>query len=255
MIFIDKLTVMIGRARCLSTLLSLKVDHGLRTTLPGGCAFCLGPCPPRAPWCAACLAALPWNRPACRRCAEPLPPGAPDWCGRCLTSPPAFDGARVGLRYEAEVATLLQRFKFAADPRAGTLLVALMARDLARLDAAERPALLVALPRHRRRARAAGLDTGPWLTARLARALGLPWIVPRRRRDTPTQRGLDRRARRHNLRDAFVVGRELPSRVALVDDVMTTGASLGALAEACRTAGAEHVEAWAAARTPLAAGR
>ncbi|WP_240464702.1 ComF family protein [Modicisalibacter sp. 'Wilcox'] len=246
---------MIGRARRLSTSFSARVDRGLRTTLPGGCAFCLGPCPPQAPWCEACLAALPWNRPACRRCAEPLPPGAPDWCGRCLSSPPAFDGARVGLRYESEVAALLQRFKFAADPRAGTLLVALMARELATLDAAERPELLIALPRHRRRAREAGLDTGPWLTARLARTLGLPWYTPQRRRDTPTQRGLDRRARRRNLRDAFVVGRELPARVALVDDVMTTGASLGALAEVCREAGAQHVEAWAAARTPLAGGR
>ncbi|WP_233440335.1 ComF family protein [Modicisalibacter coralii] len=223
----------------------------LRQTLPGPCAFCLGTCPPGAPWCPACLKALPWNRHACRQCAEPLPEHAAPLCGHCLKAPPAFGEARVALRYEHEVAALVHRFKFSAEPRAGTLLVALMVESLVGLERADMPTLLVALPRHRQRAREAGFDTAPWLAARLSRQLGIPWYCARRVKATPTQRGLDRRARQRNLRGAFAVDRRLPAHVALVDDVMTTGASLDALARVCRDAGAQRIEAWAAARTPL----
>ncbi|MCA1768746.1 MAG: ComF family protein, partial [Halomonas sp.] len=81
--------------------------------------------------------------------------------------------------------------------------------------------------------------------------LEVPLVRARRRRNTPTQRGLGREERRRNLSGAFVIDAALPPRVVLVDDVMTTGATLDALAVACRAAGAEQVEAWAIARTPL----
>lgn len=240
-----------GRAGSKSTLAIDYVDKRLRRALPGRCAFCLGRCLPDAPWCRACLGVLPWNHHACMQCAEPLPEAAPRYCGHCLRRPPAFDVARIGLRYEDEVAALLQRFKFGYDPRAGHLLVSLMKESLAELEGEQLPDLLVALPRHRRRAREQGFDPGPWLAERLAARLGLPWYQPRRLRETPSQRGLDRLARRRNLKGAFVVDTALPARIALVDDVMTTGASLDALAAACRAAGGDYVEAWAVARTPL----
>ncbi len=72
-----------------------------------------------------------------------------------------------------------------------------------------------------------------------------------RHRNTPSQRGLDRDERQRNVRGVFRVGVPLPARVVLLDDVMTTGATLDALALACRQAGAREVEAWAVARTPL----
>lgn len=223
----------------------------LRRTLPGRCAFCLGRCLPSAPWCGACLAALPWNRHACAQCAEPLPETAPRYCGHCLRRPPGFAVARIGLRYEDEVALLLQRFKFGFDPRAGNVLLSLMNESLTGLEQEQLPDLLVALPRHVQRAREQGFDPGPWLAERLAARLELPWCQPRRLRETPSQRGLDRVARRRNLSGAFALDIELPARVALIDDVMTTGASLDALAVTCRAAGASHIEAWAVARTPL----
>ncbi|WP_244612979.1 ComF family protein [Modicisalibacter radicis] len=227
------------------------VDRRLRRALPGRCAFCLGRCLPDAPWCRACLIALPWNRHACVQCAEPLPESAPRYCGHCLRRPPAFTVARIGLRYEDEIAALVQRFKFGHDPRAGHLLASLMSETLAGLESEQWPDMLVALPRHPQRAREQGFDPGPWLAERLAARLRLPWHQPQRLRETPSQRGLDRLARRRNLKGAFVVDGALPERVALVDDVMTTGASLDALATACRAAGAGYVEAWAVARTPL----
>ena len=251
LLFMMKLTEMAGRMGPKPALVVNQVDKMLRRALPGRCAFCLARCMPNVPWCGPCLAVLPWNRHACVQCAEPLPAASPRYCGHCLRRPPAFAVARIGLRYEDEIALLLRRFKFGYDPRAGNLLVSLMNESLAGLEREQLPELLIALPRHRQRAREQGFDPGPWLTERLAARLGLPWYQPRRLHATPSQRGLDRLARRRNLKGAFAVETALPERIALVDDVMTTGASLDALAVACRGAGARHVEAWAVARTPL----
>lgn len=243
----------------MSTLWRNEVDDWLRRALPGRCAFCLAACAPGRPWCGDCHAALPWNRSACPVCAEPLPATllattGPRPCGHCLRRPPAFERARVALRYEGEVAGLMQRFKFHASPRAGTLLVTLLEEGLeeSRVDV-EPPQALMPVPLHPRRARERGFDQGRWLAERLAARLEVPLVMARRKKDTPSQRGLDRRGRRGNLRGAFHVPETLPPRVALLDDVMTTGATLDALARACRRAGAEEVEVWAVARTPLEA--
>ncbi|MGC3871900.1 ComF family protein [Halomonas sp. GXIMD04776] len=155
------------------------------------------------------------------------------------------------MRYEGAVAALVQRFKFAGEPRAGALLVDLMLASLSRLPREECPEMLIAVPRHPVRAKEFGFDQAVWLAQQLARRLEIPCLMARRIRCTPTQRGLDRRARLRNVQDAFGLEAALPAHVAVVDDIMTTGASLDALAETCRKAGAIHVEAWAAARTPL----
>lgn len=248
---VNKLTESLSQWRLLSTRASVWVDHLLRRHLPGRCAFCLGKADRERPWCAACFAELPWNLPACPHCAEPLP-GRPEArpCGRCLRCPPSFDGSRVPLRYERELAGLVQRFKFEASPRAGAVLLALFEAGLPEAALAW-PQALVPVPLHPRRARERGFDQGEWLARRLARRLERPLVRARRCRDTPSQRGLDRVERRRNLSRAFVIEAPLPPRVALLDDVMTTGATLEALAAACRAAGAREVEAWAVARTPL----
>ncbi|MFC3286339.1 ComF family protein [Litchfieldella rifensis] len=243
----------------LSTKIMMRVDSLLRHALPGHCAFCLGTAERGAPWCEPCLMALPWNLPACPRCAEPMAAGVievANVCGACLRHPPSFARARVPLRYQGDVAILVQRFKFSASPRAGTLLLTLLETALrSELDqpvdsGTAWPQALVSVPLHFRRARQRGFDQADWLTRRLARHLGVPCHGARRLRMTPTQRGLKREERQANLRHAFEVRGPLPSRVALVDDVMTTGATLEALAQACLAAGADEVEAWAVARTP-----
>ncbi len=247
----NKLTASLSQWRALSTRAGFGVDQWLRRQLPGRCAFCLGIAEQAHPWCGTCFAALPWNLPACPRCAEPLLgrlQARP--CGRCLRDPPSFDRSRVPLRYAQEVAGLMQRFKFSGSPRAGAVLLALLEAGLPEAALAW-PEALVPVPLHPRRARERGFDQAEWLARRLARRLQLPLVRAQRRRNTPTQRGLDREERRRNLSGAFVIEAALPYRVVLLDDVMTTGATLGALAVACRAAGAREVEAWAVARTPL----
>jgi ComF family protein len=228
------------------------IDIGLRRALPGRCGFCLAPSIPDRPWCQACLEALPWNLPACPGCAEPHPSGSlvGRRCGHCLTRPPAFLRAQVPLCYEDEVARLMQRFKFHASPRAGNVLLELLELGLGP-QALAWPDTLVPVPLHPKRARERGFDQADWLARRLAARHGLSLSRAARRQHTRSQRGLDRAERYRNLSDGFVVAGRLPPRVALLDDVMTTGATLDALAQACLAAGAHEVEAWAVARTPL----
>lgn len=227
-------------------------DRGLRRALPGRCGFCLAPAARDRPWCESCFEALPWNLPACPGCAEPQPAGSLSGrrCGHCLTRPPAFLRSWVPLRYEEEVAQLMQRFKFHASPRAGYVLLELLERGMGP-QALAWPEALVPVPLHPRRARERGFDQADWLARRLAARHGLRLSRAIRREHTRSQRGLDRAERYRNLRQGFEVKGPLPARVALLDDVMTTGATLDALAEACLAAGAREVEAWAVARTPL----
>ena len=199
--------------------------------------------------CPACVAALPWHRCACRQCAAPLP--APGICGACLVRPPPLHAARAAFLYAAPLDRLLPRFKFHQDLAAGRLLSQLMAEAFAPLP---RPQALVPVPLHRARLRRRGYDQALELARPLARALRLPLRVDvlRRIRDTSAQSQLDAAARRRNLRDAFDVrdGAAMPTHVALVDDVMTTGATLHAAALALRRAGVARVDAWVCARVP-----
>ncbi|MGQ4880300.1 ComF family protein [Billgrantia sp. LNSP4103-1] len=231
------------------------INRGLVLALPGRCSFCLAPAEPERAWCRACFEALPWNMAACPSCGEPLPSGSRSarLCGRCLTRPPAFLRSRVPLRYEDDVAGLMQRFKFHASPRAGHVLLELLERGLG-LQALAWPQALIPVPLHPKRARQRGFDQADWLARRLAVRHGLDMSCATRPKHTRSQRGLDRTERYRNLRSGFVVKESLPPRVALLDDVMTTGATLDALAEACLAAGAREVEAWAVARTPLPGG-
>ncbi len=215
---------------------------------PAHCLVCREPAGVDAGLCPACLRDLPWNHCACRRCGLPLPAPAPA-CGHCLRRPPPLTETRPVFRYERPLDRLLPRLKFHQDLAAGRHCAALMAEALA---AAPRPQAIVPLPLHRTRLRARGFDQTLELAAPLARALGLPLRddLLARVRETAPQSRLDAPTRRRNLRGAFAVrpGVALPAHVALVDDVMTTGATLHAAADALLRAGVTRVDAWVCAR-------
>lgn len=199
--------------------------------------------------CAACRDALPWNHSACLRCALPLP--VPGTCGACLQKPPAMTETHAVFVYGFPLDRLVPRLKFHHDLAAGRLLSELMAE---RLAAVALPVAVVPVPLHPSRLRRRGYDQALELARPLARTLQLP-LVPDllvRVRATSAQSELDAGARQRNLRRAFAVRThvELPLHVALVDDVMTTGATLQAAATTLRRAGVARVDAWVCARVP-----
>ncbi|KGM56695.1 hypothetical protein N799_02020, partial [Lysobacter arseniciresistens ZS79] len=163
--------------------------------------------------------------------------------------------ARAACLYRPPLDRLLPRFKFHRDLAAGRLLARLMAVALAPLAHAwPAPATLVPVPLHRARLRRRGYDQALELARPVATTLGLPLQAGAlvRVRHTDPQSTLDADARRANLRDAFrvVPGVALPAHAVLVDDVMTTGATLHAAADALRRAGVARVDAWVCARVP-----
>lgn len=197
--------------------------------------------------CAHCHHALPWQGPACQHCALPLP--QPGTCGQCLQRPPPQTETHAVFDYAFPVDRLVPRLKFHADFAAGRVLAQCMVERWAALPP---PEALVPVPLHRARLRQRGYDQARELARPVARALGLPLRedLLRRCRPTTAQSRLSALARARNLRDAFVVDARapLPAHVVLVDDVMTTGATLHAAARALQRAGVLRVDAWVCAR-------
>jgi ComF family protein len=175
-------------------------------------------------------------------------------CDACRRSPPPLACVVAPFLYAAPLDRWLPRFKFHHDLAAGRLLSQLMLEACA---AAPRPEALVPVPLHRTRLRSRGYDQALELAKPLARALSLPLRADllSRSRATAAQSSLHATARQGNLRGAFVVTATagespLPTHAALVDDVMTTGATLHAAARALLDAGIARVDAWTCARTP-----
>lgn len=204
--------------------------------------------------CADCADLLERNAPACARCAQPLPQPAPA-CGKCLQHPPAFDAASAGFRYIAPLDHLVQRLKFDDALAVGP---ALLPHWIASLRAqreadAPWPGLLLPVPLHRARLRSRGYNQALELARALGRALAIEVRADalQRTRATAPMPGLDWDTRRRNVRGAFAVSAAgLPAHVALVDDVMTSGATLDAAARALKAAGVARVEAIVLARKP-----
>lgn len=180
-------------------------------------------------------------------CALPTPNG--EVCGACLKRPPRFDRCRAVHAYAFPADVLVQRLKYASE----LALAGFLAGQLAQaVSPHPLPDLILPMPLHPRRLGERGFNQAVELGRRLSSRLGVPMQadVCQRVRDTPAQAGLDLKDRRRNLRGAFHCGADLAGlHVALLDDVMTSGASLDELALAVRNAGAREVEAWVVART------
>jgi ComF family protein len=229
-----------------------KVDHLLDAVLafwlPPTCTLCGAPGADRLPLCEGCHTELPWLGSACRRCAEPLPVSGV--CGRCLRHPPAQDAAYAAFVYASPLDRLVQGLKFGRRLGHARLTGALLARA-ATEHAWPRPQLLIPVPLHDGRLRQRGYDQALVLGREVGRRLGLPvdWRSCRRLRATAPQTGLDFAARRRNVRGAFaVVQPPGVDHVAVLDDVMTTGATAGALAAALKRAGVARVDVWTLCR-------
>lgn len=157
--------------------------------------------------------------------------------------------------YRFPIDRLVRRFKFSADLAIGAYLGDAVTRAVA---VAPMPDLLLASPASSARLRERGFNPALVLARRIESGLGIAVDsrILAKVRHTPAQAGLDRPARRRNLRGAFVVRRRLDGmHVAVVDDVMTTGATLSALARVLKDAGAARVSGWVVARTPEPPGK
>lgn len=198
--------------------------------------------------CAACEAALGRSAAACVRCAIPLSSG--DVCGRCRARAPAFDRALAAFEYRYPLDRLVQRFKYGGDLAVGRWLAEALAARVSREACPDR---LLAPPSSARRLRERGFNPALEIAKVVARRVGSHCALDGlgRVRDTAAQPGRNREERRRNLRGAFRCRLDLRGEhVALVDDVMTTGATADECAAVLKAAGAARVSVWVVARTP-----
>ena len=211
--------------------------------------------------CEACLQRterLP--APPCMICGGPLDsPVSPDpRCSRCLASAPAFARARAVARYlpaaegqPGTLASVIRRHKYAFDQSLGRALAEYLGHNLPL--AAQDYDVVVPVPLHRRRLLERGFNQAALLAAEVARRLDRPLDVRslRRVRATAAQTARDLEERRRNVRGAFAVSNAAKIhalRVLLVDDVMTTGATVDECARALLRAGAASVDVFTLAR-------
>ena len=198
--------------------------------------------------CAACAADLPrLYGEGCPRCALASPAGAV--CGRCLARPPHFDGTMAALAYGFPADVLVHALKYRGELAVAELLAQLLAERVSR---AERVDCLLPVPISRNRLRERGYNQALEIARHLARANGVA-LAPelcRRVRDTPAQTDLPWAERATNVRGAFrSEGAVTGARIAVLDDVMTTGATLDEIAATLKRAGAASVVNWVVART------
>ena len=219
----------------------------LRAALPQTCALCAAPAGP-ALLCAACDRALPRLPPGCPQCALPSIDG--DLCGQCLAAPPAFDRSQSAFVYAFPLDRLVQAFKYHGTLAWGGWFAQAMLAQRARPPAAD---VLIPVPLARGRQRERGFNQALEIARPLARRTGIPLLSGAviRLRETPPQASLPWADRATNIRGAFACTTELTGlRALVVDDVMTTGASLDEFARTLKRAGAASVENWVVARTP-----
>lgn len=240
---------MIKGLEALSTMLALKVNS------EGSCVACLEPVASFG-LCTGCRDELPWNRWQCRQCALPLAfPSDRLTCGECLQAPPPFTRVIAPWHYRFPVDRMIHRYKSSGQRAFAKPLLYGLGQHLADVlkdQPDQTPDLLIPTPMHPARRRARGFNQASDIAEHLSRELNLPWATDLsiRNRKTRTQRGLDRQARLTNLAGIFEVVKTPPPRVAIIDDVVTTGATIRLFTNALKRAGAQEVQVWALARTP-----
>jgi len=224
--------------------------RALDALLPPRCLSCGRPVGPLGALCAACWEDIDFvASPFCACCGYPFEfdPGGEPLCGACSREPPAFDRARFVMRYGEASKALVLRFKHGDRTEGAPAFAEWLARAGAELVAEAE--LLAPVPLHRIRLFTRRYNQAALLCRGLSRVTGLPVLqdLLLRRRHTPPQGRLSAAGRRRNVAGAFAVNparREqlVGRRVLLVDDVMTTGATVSACAKVLRRQGAAAVD-------------
>ncbi len=198
--------------------------------------------------CEDCRVALPNSDLACPVCAAP---GSSMVCGGCLSEPPQFDATIAAFEYAFPLDRLVQALKFSANLSLVDFFSEALANKLRTQTTNSHPDVIVALPLAPKRLAARGFNQSALVADRVSKLLSIPvaHTAMLRIRETPPQAGLSRDQRRRNIRGAFDCALPLDGKyIAIVDDVLTTGATLSEAAKVLKKAGATRVDAWVLSR-------
>ena len=218
---------------------------------PGICLLCHERIAAGSEFCDTCEASLPRLHDRCRQCAVPLADasGPQHRCGACQKHPPAFSRVLAPFGYAAPIDRLIQDLKYQQRLDMARLLGGRLADYVVNRN--PEVDVIAPIPLHAKRLRERGYNQSLEIARPMAEQLGLSldYRSGQRTRATPPQTSLPPKARQRNVRNAFKVSTSFKgARVAVVDDVMTTGHTVNAFAACLKKAGAKSIEVWVVAR-------
>lgn len=200
--------------------------------------------------CDACISDLPWHSTAqCPQCSL-ISDGSV--CGSCLSSPPYFDASQALFTYDYPIDSLLQHYKYKETLHLANTFASLLGKKLSQSPTEQKIDLIIPMPMHTTRLKQRGFNQALEIARLISKnmKIKLDYKTCQRIKLAPPQAGLSLKERVKNIRGAFHCQQSLSgSNVAIIDDVMTTGASMNELAKTLKQAGAAHVECWVIART------
>ena len=228
--------------------------------LPSKCLLCASTLPSGL-LCLGCQLNLPHlsHKNLCQQCGLQIE-SLSNYCGHCLHQPPAFDRSIIPFAYEYPLNGLIHQFKYRRHLTCGKLLGQMLAEHLKHCeqddDAWRAPDLLIPAPMHWLKRWQRGFNQAEFLAQHVARELHIPLAsgIVKRTHKTPAQKELTRAERQQNLRKAFALSEKnrvyiKGKRIAIIDDVVTTTATVRELSQLLIKAGAKEVQVWALART------
>ena len=217
------------------------------------CPLCKGSSNLANTLCEPCLLSLPTLSWCCEKCKEPLPEGDSLLCRLCQKQDRPFNDCIIPFLYQSPVSDMVQRLKYSGKliylrPMVNRLIDSLEDH----YQDKEWPEAIVPVPLHWWRLRTRGFNQAHLIAKRISNTLGIPIMSQKiRRKQTPPQQGLSASKRRKNIRNTFTVGTAIGIKhIAIVDDVMTTGATFEELSRTLQKAGVKTVDLWCLARTP-----
>lgn len=225
----------------------LKFKHMLKSSFfPQTCLLCSASKGEGFGICKNCLDDLPHHTSCCPQCGLLSFEG--QLCGACIASPPDFDATKAAFTYEYPISQVLQQYKynqqlFLAETFAELMLQKIQAQNID---------LIIPMPLHPNRLQERGFNQSLEVSRIIGKHLNIRVNsqAVSRIKLSPPQASLPLKERVRNMKGPFICNEDLSvMRIALIDDVMTTGASLNALAKAVKAKGAAHVECWLIART------
>ena len=234
------------------------LNHLLELILPAQCLLCRLPSNNKL-ICAHCQKALSEERTCCLRCGLDLSKSQ-HFCGNCLKQNHRFTQLHALANYQKPYSTLLKKFKYNKQLINGELLAELLTTSITRNIATEQRAevdYLLAVPLHKQKHQQRGFNQSQLLAQRISKQLQIPLInAVKRQKQTRAQENLSLKKRESNLKNAFAIlpkqRSKLPgSYIVIIDDVVTTGATVNSLCQILLQAGVRRIDVWCICRTEL----
>lgn len=227
--------------------------------LPAQCLLCKLPSNNKL-ICKYCENTLRKERPCCQRCGLPLNKLQP-FCGDCLKHPPAYTQLHCLGDYQKPYSTLIKKFKYAKQLINGELLAQLLTQSITSTIPKKQLSqinYLLPVPLHNKKHQQRGFNQAQLLAENISKKLHIPLLLNavKRQKQTDAQENLSAAKRKKNLQNAFITTTKQQtnlsgSYIVIIDDVVTTGATVDSLCKTLLQAGVQRVDIWCICRTAL----